>query len=561
MRATASPSPRTPRSSRYGSYADGILATARRTEDSPPNDQVLVACLPPGLRLEPTSEWNTLGFRGTCSPGFMLDADGPLDLVLDDPYGDISAQTMLPTSHVLWASVWLGLASEAVDRARRFVRAAARAKPGVHNPAAVRLAELMAVYQQMADLVHSAARLVDESADDPERRGSLSFAIQMNTLKISSSTLVVEIVHRATLICGIAGYREDTPYRMGRLHPRRLRRGLDGQQRPHHHQQRPAAARGQGLTVVTASPARQAFRDELVGAGLLVTTGVDGLYLRSGELEDLVDALDRYATRLGEDDRAEHPHQPDAWRLRLPPVMARSVFERTDYLASFPHLVGAVSTFTGDDRAHADLLARHAAGQDWTPGLVPAETVLVPAACHAVYPQLTGTLPDDGRLVDVLATCFRHEPSQDPARMQVFRMREFVRVGTPEQAVVHRDRWVRRALDALLALGLEARQVAANDPFFGRAGRMLAVNQRDEALKYEIEVPVFGPDEPGTAVASSNYHQSHFGVNFDIRSPDGQPAHSACVGFGLERIALALLSAHGTETGAWPVEVRGLLWP
>ncbi|HEX3002783.1 MAG TPA: acyl-CoA dehydrogenase family protein [Angustibacter sp.] len=201
----------------YGAYADGVLATARRTEDSPPNDQVLVACLPPGLSLEQTSEWNTLGFRGTCSPGFVLTAEGPQEWVLDDAYGDISAQTMLPTSHLLWASVWLGIATEAYDRARRFVRAAARAKPGVHNPAAVRLAELATVHQQMTDLVHGAARLLDETADDPERRTSLAFAISMNNLKISSSTLVVEIVHRATLICGIVGYREDTPYRMGRL--------------------------------------------------------------------------------------------------------------------------------------------------------------------------------------------------------------------------------------------------------------------------------------------------------------------------------------------------------
>jgi acyl-CoA dehydrogenase len=124
---------------------------------------------------------------------------------------------MLPTSHTLWGSVWLGIAGEAVDRARRFVRAAARAKPGVHNPAAVRLAELMSVYQQMVELVNGAARLMDDTAAGTDGRSGLGFAITMNNVKISASNLVVDIVHRATLICGIAGYREDTPYRMGRL--------------------------------------------------------------------------------------------------------------------------------------------------------------------------------------------------------------------------------------------------------------------------------------------------------------------------------------------------------
>ncbi|HEX3002784.1 MAG TPA: amino acid--[acyl-carrier-protein] ligase [Angustibacter sp.] len=310
-----------------------------------------------------------------------------------------------------------------------------------------------------------------------------------------------------------------------------------------------------------STSARQAFRGELLDAGLLVDTGVPGLYLRSGDFEDVVQALDRYVTRLGEADRDQVPDQPRPWRLALPPVLARSVFERTDYLASFPHLIGAVSTFGGDDRAHAQLLTRHASGEDWTDCLQPTQTMLVPAACHAVYPQLTGGLPEGGRLVDVLAYCFRHEPSGDPARMQAFRMREFVRVGTPEEALAHRNRWARTALEALLALDLEAQQVVANDPFFGRAGRLLAVNQRDDALKFEIEVALFGADEPGTAVASSNYHQTHFGVNFAISTADGEPAHSACVGFGLERITLALLRRHGLDVGTWPSSVRGLLWP
>ncbi len=201
----------------YGENADAVLATARRSPDSPPNDQVLVLCTAPGLTLEATSGWDTLGFRGTCSLGFSLAAEGDVRQVLDDPFADIASRTMLPVSHVLWSSVWLGLAAAAVDRARRFVRTEARKNPGVTSPAAVRLAELMTVFQQMEVLVHGAARTYDEVYDDLETLSGMGFAIAMNGLKVSSSTLVVEIVGKALTICGIAGYREDSPYSLGRL--------------------------------------------------------------------------------------------------------------------------------------------------------------------------------------------------------------------------------------------------------------------------------------------------------------------------------------------------------
>jgi acyl-CoA dehydrogenase len=201
----------------YGESADGVLATARRTPDSPPNDQVLVLCTAEGLALEATSGWDTLGFRGTCSLGFSLRAEGDESQVLDDPFGDIASRTMLPVSHVLWSAVWLGLASAAVDRARRFVRTEARKNPGVTSPAAVRLAEVMGVFQQMEALVKGAARTYDEVYDDIETLSGMGFAIAMNGLKVSASTLVVDIVGKALTICGIAGYREDSPYSLGRL--------------------------------------------------------------------------------------------------------------------------------------------------------------------------------------------------------------------------------------------------------------------------------------------------------------------------------------------------------
>jgi acyl-CoA dehydrogenase len=201
----------------YGEHADAILATARRSPESPPNDQVLVLCRPPGLTLEATSGWDTLGFRGTCSLGFLLAAEGEEGLVLSDPYSDISSQTMLPVSHILWSSVWLGLATAAADRARRLVRADARKQPGVTPPSALRLAELMVQLQRMEELVHGTTRRYEQQSNDQDALDSMGFAIAMNSLKISSSTLVVEIVNRAMAICGMAGYREDSPHSLGRI--------------------------------------------------------------------------------------------------------------------------------------------------------------------------------------------------------------------------------------------------------------------------------------------------------------------------------------------------------
>ena len=201
----------------YGENADAVLATARRTPDSAPNDQVLVLCRAPGLTLEPTTGWDTLGFHGTCSLGFRLVATDDIECVLPVPFADISSQTMLPVSHILWSSVWLGLAAAAVAKARQYVRAEARKKPGTTPPAALRLAELMPIFQQLEDAVTGAATTFDELADDPDALAGIGFAIAMNGLKVSASTLVVDIVGRAMVICGMAGYREDSEYSLGRL--------------------------------------------------------------------------------------------------------------------------------------------------------------------------------------------------------------------------------------------------------------------------------------------------------------------------------------------------------
>ena len=291
------------------------------------------------------------------------------------------------------------------------------------------------------------------------------------------------------------------------------------------------------------------LRAALVDAGVLHLTSVDGVHHGSGPWELVVRGVEHHAIvqRVVE----------DAGQRWFPPVMPRADFVRTDYLRSFPDLVGSVAVFAGGDAEHRALLAELDDGGDGAGHLVPGETVLPSSVCHSLYGVLPADVPEAGLHEECSGWCFRHEPSQDPARMQAFRMYEFVRVGTPEQAVEHRDAWLERGLAALRALGLTVRAEPASDPFFGRAGRLLAATQLEAALKDEIVVDL--TDAGSTAVASSNYHEDHFGQTFDLRLPDGTAAHSACFGFGLDRVALALFATHGTDVATWPDEVRAAL--
>jgi seryl-tRNA synthetase len=301
---------------------------------------------------------------------------------------------------------------------------------------------------------------------------------------------------------------------------------------------------------MTSVAAGTAFRDHLLEHGVLVDSGVPGLYGRSGDFENVVDGIERFVTRMG---RAE---KPEVWRF--PPIMNRAHLGRSGYLNSFPQLAGCVHSFDGGTTEHFDLMHHLDVGEEWANGLPPTEVALTPAACYPVYPIAAGVLPEGGRLFDVMSFCFRHEPSADPARMQSFRQREYVRLGTPDEVRAFRDLWLARAQEMLASLGLQVRADLANDAFFGKRGKMLAATQRDQSLKFEILAPVADADEL-TAIASCNYHLDHLSGAFGVYTAPDELAHTACVGFGLERITLALFAAHGPCIHEWPAEVRDVL--
>jgi seryl-tRNA synthetase len=304
------------------------------------------------------------------------------------------------------------------------------------------------------------------------------------------------------------------------------------------------------VCLTSLDEAYKAYQDELVAAGLLIPLGVRGVYGRSGTFEQIIDRFEDYVTRMGADLNPEV--------MRFPPIFSREHYARIDHINNFPDLLGSVHSFLGGDTEHREMLGKFERGEDWSKDLDAAEVMLVPAACYPLYPTATGTLPAEGRRVDLKTFVFRREPSDDPARMQIFRQREYVRLGTPDEALAHRNYWLERAKQMLLSVGLDVTAVVANDPFFGRGGRVLKATQREQDLKYELVVPICSTEKP-TAVSSCNYHLDHFGLAFDIKTADGQPAHSACVGFGLERIALALFKKHGFELKRWPREVREIL--
>jgi len=194
----------------------------------------------------------------------------------------------------------------------------------------------------------------------------------------------------------------------------------------------------------------------------------------------------------------------------------------------------------------------------WGAALSPSEVVLTPAACYPVYPILAGQLPARGRLVDVMSYCFRHEPSEDIARMQIFRMHEQVAAGDPETLTAWRNTWCLRVVEFTERLGLDARLQVASDPFFGRGGKLLAETQRERRLKLEVVAPISSDANP-TAVISLNDHQDHFATRFGITAAHGAPAHTSCVGFGLERLTLALYRRHGVDRAEWTSSVREAL--
>jgi seryl-tRNA synthetase len=305
------------------------------------------------------------------------------------------------------------------------------------------------------------------------------------------------------------------------------------------------------MNVAFKEPVRPVRSLDSIAEALLLPTGIDGVYARTAIFEQVVGGLTALISRYCE---------PNTEVLRFPPVMSRRQVEKSGYLKSFPHFLGCVSCLGGAEADVKSAVERSEAGEDWTQALAAADLVLSPAACYPVYPLVAsrGNVPAGGLTFDVACDCFRREPSQNLDRLQSFRMREYVRIGTPEEVDEFRRAWMARAPGFAKQLGLPWRIDAASDPFFGRGGKLMAMSQVEQALKFELLIPVRSADEP-TACMSFNYHRDHFGTTWNLRTESGEVAHTGCVAFGIDRLALALFATHGLDLPHWPVAVRKAL--
>jgi seryl-tRNA synthetase len=279
--------------------------------------------------------------------------------------------------------------------------------------------------------------------------------------------------------------------------------------------------------------------------------GAVGVYARTGLYEEVIERLTALITRHRE---------ANTEVMRFPPVMSRGQLEKSGYLKSFPNLLGCVCGLHGSEREINAAVSRFDAGGDWTTSLSPADLVLSPAACYPVYPiaAARGPLPPGGLRFDVAADCFRREPSPHLDRLQSFRMREYVCIGSPEDVSEFRERWMVRAQAIARDLGLSFKVDYASDPFFGRVGQMKAVSQMQQSLKFELLVPLRSEQSP-TACMSFNYHRDHFGTTWNMVDANGAPAHTGCVAFGMDRLAVAMFHTHGTKVAEWPATVRDVL--
>jgi seryl-tRNA synthetase len=301
-----------------------------------------------------------------------------------------------------------------------------------------------------------------------------------------------------------------------------------------------------------SSPDQEQFLQELLDAGLLIASGTPGVYGHGEAFERVRIA---FAALVTAEARAA-----GALSLTFPPVIPKRNLETAGYVGNFPHLAGSIFGFDGSEAEARTLRERAAAHEDWSEFESQSDLMLLPAGCYPVYPAIAarGPLAPEGVLVDIgAAWVFRHEPSLDPARRQSFRMHELVRIGEAEAVAAWRSDWAQLGVELLRGLGLDAQLENASDPFFGRTGRLLAASQSAEDLKWELVVPIAGP-EP-TACASFNYHLDRFAETWGLRFADGTAAHTACIGFGQERIVAALLCRHGLDPERWPAGVRARL--
>jgi acyl-CoA dehydrogenase len=203
----------------YGDQADAILITARRSSDAAPGDQGLALIRKQDYQLDKTGGWDTLGMRGTCSPPYTVTAEASAEQMMPEPFRHIATQTMVPYSHILWSSAWLGIASGAVAIARTRMREMARKKPDGVCFGSGHLVDAVSRLQMMKAYVRDAASEYQRICAEPRaatQLSAMSYALKINNLKVASSRAASQICLDCLGACGLLGYANNSEFSVGR---------------------------------------------------------------------------------------------------------------------------------------------------------------------------------------------------------------------------------------------------------------------------------------------------------------------------------------------------------
>jgi hypothetical protein len=270
-------------------------------------------------------------------------------------------------------------------------------------------------------------------------------------------------------------------------------------------------------------------------AGTALPAGVPGVFVTGAPFESMMDIV---AAHLG------HLFEPEApVRLGAPPVISVAELEKLGYPETFPHLLGTVHAYAGDE----------AAWRSGDRGQEATDLAVLPAVCYHVYPHLAGQVLPAPVVVDISGYCFRNERTTEPGRRRSFRMRELIRVDAPDELRGWRTTWLDRLSGWLGEVGVPVVVEPATDPFFGDGQRLIGRMQRAEELKLECVGEV--ADGVRQALLSGNLHKDHFSAHYGFSLPGG-PAYTGCFGIGVDRIVLALLHRHGEDPRRWPAALR-----